>query len=130
MSSGPPPAAHILVVDDEQAIRDVFADILADEGYPVVCVTNGQEALHYLVRQARSPCLILLDLNMPVMSGWEFRLAQLADPQLAMIPVVAVSAAATVQRQATIIHADDYLAKPVGYDELVVTVARYCTHRP
>ncbi|MDP9317186.1 MAG: response regulator [Chloroflexota bacterium] len=127
MSSIDPPTAHVLVVDDERSIRDVFAEILEDEGFPVVCVTNGQEALQYLTHQARLPCLILLDLNMPVMSGWDFRLAQLADPQLSTVPVVAVSAGATVEQQAKNLKANAYLAKPVAYDALVSTVVRYCT---
>ncbi|MDP9312985.1 MAG: response regulator [Chloroflexota bacterium] len=129
MSSTASDAAHVLVVDHEPSIRTVFSDILEDEGYPVVCVTNGQEALHYLTHHAQVPCLILLDLNMPIMSGWDFRRAQLADPQLAAIPVVAVSAGATVRQQATNIRADGHVAKPVDYDALVTTVAHYCTHR-
>ncbi|MDP9312652.1 MAG: response regulator [Chloroflexota bacterium] len=120
--------AHVLVVDDEPAIRELFAEILMDEGYPATCAADGREALSYLAQATALPCLILLDLNMPVMSGWDFRLAQLADPRMASVPVVAVSAGATVAQQAKIINATGYLAKPVEYVDLVTTVARYCQH--
>jgi CheY-like chemotaxis protein len=121
-------AAHILVVEDEPTLRELFADILRDEGYPTTCADNGVEALRYLANAPVLPCLILLDLNMPVMSGWDFRLAQLADPRLASIPVVAISAGATVKQQALNISANDYLAKPLEIEDLVGVVARFCPH--
>lgn len=116
----------ILVVDDEAPIRDVVVEILEDEGYEATSVANGAEALRYLEHTSDLPALILLDLNMPVMSGWDFRLAQLNDARLASIPVVAFSAGATVQRQAQNINAAGYLPKPVEYTELVRTIAQFC----
>lgn len=116
----------ILVVDDETPIRTVVVEILEDEGYEATGVQNGADALRYLQHTSVLPSLILLDLNMPVMSGWDFRLAQLNDARLAGIPVVAFSAGQTVQRQAQNMRAAAYLAKPVEYTELVGTIARVC----
>jgi CheY-like chemotaxis protein len=116
----------ILVVDDETPIRNVVVEILEDEGYEAKGVPNGADALSYLQHTSDLPSLILLDLNMPVMSGWDFRLAQLNDARLAGIPVVAFSAGQTVQRQAQNMRAAAYLAKPVEYTELVETIARVC----
>src|SRR5882724_6348202 len=82
----------ILIVEDETDIRFIVTEILADEGYAVAGVANGLEALTYLRQHDDQPCLILLDLGMPVMSGWEFRAEQQRDPALATIPVIVMSA--------------------------------------
>jgi CheY-like chemotaxis protein len=87
----------ILIVEDEPPIRDVLAEILEDEGYRVSTVSNGMEALTYLRQQADRPRLILLDLGMPVMTGWEFREEQLRDATLKDIPVVVMSATIHLQ---------------------------------
>ena len=75
----------ILIVEDEDPIRSVLTEILEDEGYRVASVRNGLEALTYL-RQHAHPRLILLDLGMPVMTGWEFREEQQRDQAIARIP--------------------------------------------
>ncbi len=116
----------ILLVDDDLNIRTVITEILEDEGYRVASAANGQEALHYLQQQADAPCLILLDLMMPVMNGWDFRRAQQQDPQLAGIPVVVISADNSIQYKAANLAADDYLAKPIDIDHLILTVSRFC----
>jgi CheY-like chemotaxis protein len=116
----------ILLVDDDLNIRTVITEILEDEGYRVVSAANGQEALRYLQQQPDAPCLILLDLMMPVMSGWDFRRAQQQDPQLASIPVVVISADNSVQHKAASLAASDYLAKPIDIDLLITTVSQYC----
>jgi len=87
----------ILVVDDDSELSELMASILEDEGYQAVAVENGQVALDYL-KKSPAPCVILLDLMMPSMNGWEFRDAQLSDPSLADIPVVVVSATANIAR--------------------------------
>jgi CheY-like chemotaxis protein len=114
----------ILIVEDENPIRDVITEILEDEGYRVVGTTNGLEALTYLRQHAR-PRLILLDLGMPVMTGWEFRAHQQRDPRLADIPVVVMSALPDLYRKAAALNASDCLDKPVNIDTLLGTVARY-----
>src|SRR4051812_13349602 len=81
----------ILIVEDEHPIRNVITEILEEEGYRVASAANGLEALTYL-RQHTHPRLILLDLGMPIMTGWEFREQQQRDPTIAMIPVILMSA--------------------------------------
>ena len=80
----------MLVVDDDRDIRELLVELLASEGYAVASAADGRRAL--AEARATRPDVILLDLMMPVMSGWEFREAQLRDPELAGIPVVVVTA--------------------------------------
>jgi CheY-like chemotaxis protein len=82
----------LLVVDDDPAIRETLADLLQDEGYVVMTAINGKEALTRLRAGSARPCVILLDLMMPVMSGAEFYAEMRSDPALADIPVVVISA--------------------------------------
>jgi len=79
----------ILVVDDEPECREIIADLLTEEGYVVVCAEDGRQALDYM--SSSTPGLILLDLMMPNMSGWEFLERQKQDPRLAAVPVVLIS---------------------------------------
>jgi signal transduction histidine kinase len=108
--------ARILLVEDDAAIRGALADLLRREGSLVTAVAHGREALAYLRRSA-APDLILLDLMMPVMDGWEFRVEQKRDPLLAGIPVIAMSADPSAKARA--IAADAYVGKPIDFDELV-----------
>jgi CheY-like chemotaxis protein len=110
---------NVLVVDDDQAIREVIAEVLRDEGYEVVCAENGVQALDAL-RKNRRPDLVLLDLMMPVMSGWEVLEEIQADDQLARIPVVVVSAMNAPGVR-------EHLAKPIDLDRLLDTVGRLTT---
>jgi two-component system response regulator CpxR len=106
----------VLVVDDDEAIRQVISEVLRDEGYDVVCAENGLQALSELQRE-RPPDLVLLDLMMPVMSGWEVLEQLQASDELSRIPVVVVSAMA-----APGVH--EYLPKPIDLDNLLSTVGR------
>jgi CheY-like chemotaxis protein len=115
----------ILLVEDDEATRTAMALALELQGYTVTAVANGQEALDQL-RAAGRPCLILLDLMMPVMDGWQFRRAQAQDPALAGIPVVVVSADGSVPQKAAALGAAGFLQKPVEVDDLLVTVQRHC----
>lgn len=118
------PARPVLIVEDDPSIRDVLQEVLTDEGYPTVIASHGAAALVCL-EQTR-PCLILLDLMMPVMDGFTFRALQRATPQFASIPVIVLSAfVATVETAATL-DAAAYLNKPIDLDRLVAAVARYC----
>ena len=87
----------ILIVDDELALAETLCDVLVDSGYRVASAANGAEALAYL-RSHEAPSLILLDLMMPVMDGYTFRQEQLADPALAAIPVIVVTAGGPASR--------------------------------
>ena len=79
------PCGGILVVDDDPDIRDSLREVLEDEGYEVACVGNGREALDHLKTANPRPCVILLDLMMPVMDGWQFRKEQKQDAEIAGI---------------------------------------------
>jgi CheY-like chemotaxis protein len=115
------PAKTILLVEDDIDVRATVCELLAEEGYSVVVARNGAEALGYLKKASILPQLILLDLLMPVMDGWQFRAAQKRDTRLAEIPVVVYSAHGTRQP----IDAAAILAKPVGLSELLQTVERH-----
>lgn len=118
----------VLVVDDDPDIRETLREILSDEGYEVATVGHGQEALAYLAR-ARAPCVILLDLMMPVMSGVDFRAAQRSDATLRDIPVVAISAARNLSQLASQLDGVDFLPKPIQLDDLLEVVQRHCAKR-
>jgi len=116
---------RVLVVEDDVDIRDLIADILRLEGYSVDAVENGREALE-LLRTGPPPRVILLDLMMPVMNGWEFRTAQAQDPALAAIPVVILTGGGNASAAAQGLGVDTFLRKPVDLDELLEIVGRYC----
>jgi CheY-like chemotaxis protein len=84
----------VLVVEDDDATRESLERFFEDHGYEVISAKNGSEALALLGAGER-PALILLDLMLPVMDGWQFRKAQLADPRYSGIPVVVVTAGYT-----------------------------------
>jgi CheY-like chemotaxis protein len=86
------PTAPILIVDDNPETRAALTAVLETEGYHVATATDGQEGLDYL-RAGRPACLVILDLRMPIMDGWEFLREVRDDPELAKIPIVAFSAA-------------------------------------
>jgi CheY-like chemotaxis protein len=110
----------VLIVDDELDIRQAVAELLSDEGYQVLVAGDGAEALAYL--REFHPQLVLLDLMMPGMNGWQFRAAQKhdPDPECSSVPVVVLSA---LERDAHI-DADAYMQKPFGVDDLLSTVHR------
>jgi CheY-like chemotaxis protein len=115
------PAQLVLVVDDDAATRAALQAVLAAAGYRVACAADGREAIDYLGRAER-PGLILLDLSMPVMDGWQFRVWQRQAPAWAPIPVVLVSAEADLARIATSLGVVGYFAKPIDFDGLLDAV--------
>jgi CheY-like chemotaxis protein len=114
----------ILLVEDDADIADAIACCLEDHEYKVVVAANGQEALDKLRRSAPLPGLILLDLMMPVMDGWQFRAAQTADPSLATVPVVLLSAHVNVREVAGKMAVAGWLKKPVELTALLEVVER------
>lgn len=112
---------QILLVEDDRSVRDALQGILEEEGYGVTIAENGHRALQALHTTAQLD-LIVLDLRMPVMDGWQFRAAQKNDLALAAIPVVAVSADGSAKAAA--IDAEAYLRKPLSSDELLRTIGR------
>jgi CheY-like chemotaxis protein len=115
---------RVLVVDDDGPVRDALREILELEGYDVLTAENGLEALGRL-RQGPRPAMILVDILMPVMDGWQFCAAQSEDPELRQIPVVVLSATREQQPPAQE-HPADFLHKPPDIPRLLSTVARYC----
>jgi CheY-like chemotaxis protein len=114
----------ILVVDDDRDLRSILVEVLKDGGYTAVGASGGREALEILGR-GPLPALILLDLMMPEMDGYEFRRVQRTHPPIAAVPVVILSAHANVQQAARELHADGYLSKPLGVDALLAAVGRF-----
>lgn len=113
----------ILVVDDEPSLVEAISSVLEDEGYAVTTAPDGLAALRALHDGLR-PCLAILDLMMPIMSGWELRAAMLADPTLADIPVAIVSAYA--RGEMGILQASAIVQKPFELRELIELADRYC----
>jgi CheY-like chemotaxis protein len=113
----------VLIVEDDEDLREMMAQLLMLEGFDAATVANGREALEYL-HHARKPDVILLDLMMPVMDGWEFRRQQQADPELAPVPVIVLSA--LDQARAANVEATAFLKKPLDFDRLLDLVRTYC----
>jgi DNA-binding response OmpR family regulator len=116
----------ILLVEDDDDIRVDLADILRGEGYEVATASNGQDALDWLREHGHTVSLILLDLMMPIMNGWDFRGRQLEEPDLSAIPVVLLSGAGDVARHALALRTAGYLIKPLHLDSLLRIVSRHC----
>lgn len=114
----------ILIIEDDPAIRESLAEILVDEGYEVATAAGGFEALAYLQHRPL-PRLILLDLMMGLMSGWEFRQRQRQDPRLAQIPTVVISAVSDLATHAQRLGTSSFLPKPVNIPALIEIVRRY-----
>jgi CheY-like chemotaxis protein len=113
----------VLVIEDDAAIRDLLSVMLEDEGYTVATASNGADALLYLQTHPR-PALIVLDLMMPTMDGWTFRKHQQANPALATIPVVVLSAVKQYEEEAAVLGAVGSLPKPFLLDELSAAIAK------
>ena len=116
---------RILVIEDDEAVRESIAHLLRDEGFAVETAGNGREALELLRRASTLPSVILLDLMMPVMDGWTFRTEQLATPRLAAIPVVVLSATHDLPRRAGALRAEAVLQKPFDASRLLDVVAHH-----
>lgn len=116
----------VLIVDDDKSVCDIISGELGAQGYKTVVAGNGREALDYLKGCSSRPGLILLDLMMPVMTGWEFRKAQQSDPELAAIPVAIITGMPGMEKKAEAIGAVDVLTKPSRVEELTALVSRFC----
>lgn len=115
-------SARVLVVDDDKGIREFVRTVLADEGYDVTEATDGQQALDRVAQ--RRPDVILLDMRMPVMDGWEFARTYRQRPG-PHAPIVIVTAALDVAKDAKEIGADGFLAKPFQLDDLLQLVLQH-----
>jgi CheY-like chemotaxis protein len=115
---------HVLIIEDDPDLRDLFrTTVELLHGFSVETAENGQAGLDRL--RTRRPCVVVLDLMMPVMSGWEFRAQQLQDPAVADVPVLCVTAmfdAAVVSQRLQL----PCMAKPVDIDHLSSAIAQAC----
>ena len=119
----------ILVVDDDETMRDAMVAVLESAGYEVIAARTATQALSLLRSGAAKPALMLLDLVMPGMSGVQFRAAQLQDGALATIPVIFVSAFSNTLealQSGGQLHAAAVLGKPVDARDLLAVVGRLC----
>jgi len=114
--------ANVLVVDDQEVIRDTLQTALDDEGFTVETAANGREALDILERW--DPCVILLDLMMPVMDGWTFCAEQRRSGD--RTPVVLLSAAGGLDQEARALSAAGFIAKPFDIDTVISAIEGAC----
>jgi CheY-like chemotaxis protein len=117
-----PSGGRILIIEDDPDVRVTLVDLLEDAGYPVDCAANGQEALDHL-RRGTLPSVILLDLMMPVMDGYEFYDQLQANSGWATIPVLVVSAAAREVNADSRLGAAPHVQKPFKAQQLLALIA-------
>jgi len=115
-------AKPILLVDDDPTIREFISIVLEDEGYSVVTATNGASALKRI--EEYTPSLILLDMNMPLMNGWDFAEAY-NQRQGDHAPIIVMTAAQSADTVAAEISASGVLSKPFDIDDLIVLVKKW-----
>lgn len=113
----------VLVVEDDDDIRDSISELLEHEGYKVDQARNGDEALNYLRRSDRAPCIVLLDLMMPVLDGWQVLEILQQEDRLLTIPVAVVSATVVGKPLPLGVRV---LKKPVAVKALVDAVRECC----
>lgn len=125
----------VLVIEDNEDIREAVAESLEDAGYSVWLAANGAIAISELRASSDLPCLILLDLMMPVMDGVQFVQEMRQDPRLSAVPVVVVTADGNAIQKAANLGTQGGLKKPIQLNELLSTVLKYAhppegRHRP
>lgn len=113
---------RVLIVDDEEALLDALGRLLDSEGYEVETARNGKEALEKLATMA-PPGLILLDLKMPVMDGWQFLAARAAESPTLRVPIVLLSGLGFIPNAPGVA---DFLSKPINPSRLLACVQRFC----
>lgn len=117
----------VLIIDDDEDIRESLIGCLEGEGYQPIAAPNGKQALELLASLDPPPCIIVLDLMMPVMDGRSFREEQLRSPALAKIPVVLISAYVPDPAEvAQELRIPDYLSKPVDPEVLLQLIQDRC----
>ncbi|HEX4802185.1 MAG TPA: response regulator [Myxococcaceae bacterium] len=112
--------AKILVVEDDDDIRDSLKELLEEEGYQVDTAANGEQALNRL--RGEAPQLILLDLMMPVMDGWEFQRQLRNSPSLSGVPIIVISASKFSREP---LNAAAFIPKPLDAGVLLETIESF-----
>jgi CheY-like chemotaxis protein len=114
----------VMIIEDDPDIRAALADVIAEDGHETITAANGRDALEQLQTSAVAPCVIVLDLMMPVMDGWQFAAGLREVSAWASIPIVIVSAGDDVEAEARALGARGHLRKPVNLDDLLATILR------
>jgi CheY-like chemotaxis protein len=129
-ADGRPPGNRrgtLLLIEDDWEVRQALTELLEDAGYPTVIAENGLAALEQL-RKGFRPGVILLDIFMPVMDGWDFRASQLRDPQLRDIPTIVLTAAGFSLESVKIQFGHvEFVPKELLPGSLLEAVARLCS---
>lgn len=113
------PERAVLVIDDDELVRETLGDFLSDEGFLPLLASDGEEALKLLASASPRPGLIILDLGMPNFDGWQFREQQARDPNLSSIPVIVVTADRSANVSGAVV-----LRKPLNLDRLATAIER------
>ena len=113
-------AAELLIVDDDDGVRTALGDLLDYEGYPVTLCSNGKEAMDHL-RSQPLPFLILLDLQMPEMDGWQFCRERKKDAALSAVPVIVITAFQSPGE----LGVNEIIHKPIDVEHLLNSVRSY-----
>jgi CheY-like chemotaxis protein len=116
-------SGYVLLVEDNDDVREMMALALQLAGASVACAANGRDALA-LLKGRPAPNLILLDLMMPVMNGWELSAALKRDEALAKVPIVVISAMG--EAGAAELQPAEFISKPVDIDHLIDVVTEHC----
>jgi CheY-like chemotaxis protein len=119
----------VLVVEDDRELAETIAEVLEEQGYFVVTAANGREALALIEGGKCRPLVILLDLMMPVMDGWEFQ-RRLQNCWAHAVPVIVCTADGHAREKAESMNAAGHLVKPPTLVALVETVERFCESSP
>lgn len=119
---------YVFIIEDSKDIQGLIGELYAGKGYRVECASNGQEALDKLKNAIELPALILLDIGMPVMDGFQFRVEQEKDSALTEIPVVVLTGDINAEAQSIRMGAHGHLRKPFSAKTLFNTVEKYCEH--
>jgi len=117
---------YIMIVEDAADIREALGSLYKSEGFEVVLASDGRDALVKLRSRLDLPALILLDLMMPGMDGFEFRAEQESDTRLSNIPVVLMTADANAKEKSIKAGVNGYIKKPVEIDVLLAVAEKYC----
>lgn len=115
----------ILVIDDSTDNQDLLKLLLIDKGYDVYCVSNGSEALSLLSELSDLPDLILLDAQMPVMDGYQFRRVQSRNDRIKDIPVVVMTAETDLELNRHMMRPEGILLKPLDINSVIENVAHF-----
>jgi CheY-like chemotaxis protein len=116
----------VLIVEDDRDSRDMLCTWLQQHGYATLTAADGQEALEKLKHAPDSLSLILLDLMMPGMTGWQFRTSQRADRRFRKVPVVVMTAHPNPAGEAEWLDPEDVLLKPIDLQAVLNVVSRCC----